>query len=1170
MKQHTTFSSTLTGTLLGLCMGFSSASYAFTPATSPLFLSNQADPNVFFEIDDSGSMDWEILAKPHISPGFGTTLSNGLMYEGGSHYEYYLYSNSDNAYTTTSDWISTDWRARCSCLNVLAYDPTVTYAPWEGYPDADISVAFQARSNPHLGESGYSVIRNLNSDVYYTNWVDTNSDGVVDTGEPKTTVNTSSLTTIEQQNYANWYQYHRRRSFVAKGAVTAVIKQNQGFRYGLSVLNNWGSLFINVPSAGTTNYTSHNNSLINSLNSLNWPTSGTPLRSALKRTGDYFDNTLSGKPDPIISECQKNFAVLFTDGYWNGGSPSVGNIDSDGHSDTLADVARRYYDTDLSPLADNVPPDTFDTNARQHMVTFTVAFGINGLLTDTDADGWPNPALTESANWGNPFNSNAEKVDDLWHAAYNGKGTFIAAQSPQDVANSINAALANIAGRTSSAASVALNAGSIGANSRLYQAKFDTDKWSGQILSFTVNPSGTVNTTPNWDAGCKITGGLCPTTGSTETSQHWDTGRNIITYKPSTGDGIPFRWPANPATPTATELDVAQTSALDIDFATALSDGNGMLRWQYLRGSRTGEGTTFRARDSVLGDVIHSAPLYIATPSFNFPDSLESAPYSAFRTAYQSRTPMIWFGSNDGMFHGVNADLSSTNQGKEIIAYVPSESYKHLNELPSTSYSHRYYVDGAPAVSDVFYSSSWKTVIVSGLAAGGQGLFALDVTNPSTFTEANANSMSLWEFTDQDDADLGYTYSKPSIVKLPNGTWAAIFGNGYGNQHNNGSGSDSTSGNAVIYIVDISNGSIIKKFDTGVGTAQDPQGLGRTNGMSSTSVIDVDDDKVADYIYAGDLFGNMWKIDLAYGQTSSARMNAANWAFDYSTSAPHTPIFVATDSLGVVQPITTAPEISKHPKGGFLINFGTGKYIETVDNTQIGQQTQTFYGVWDKNLSTLASYNRSHMLQQKFTVEQSEDFDVDQDTIRSSGEGTTEVRKSTKTPITWHIATGLPSAGNIATGVSTGIALGWFIDLYNTQSGNTNNYGERQVTNANIIDGVIVFNTLIPSPNPCDFGGDSWIVALKADSGERVDESVFDLDQNGVYDAADGFNDAGNTRVTATKSKVGILAQLTFAVSSTGDSYLSFGSGSTSGIMGLGFKPSDTLVMRQSWDQIQE
>ncbi|PCI20613.1 MAG: pilus assembly protein [Piscirickettsiaceae bacterium] len=1175
MKWNKKLLSGLSGSFLGLSMGFASMAHAavLSLETSPLFLSNQADPNVFFEIDDSGSMDWEILAKRHFSPGFGSIIDNGLMYEGGSYFELYLYNNSDHPYSYTgNDGVSTDWRARCSCLNVMAYDPSVSYSPWVGYPDAVITAA---RSDPHQGppvKAGYTVLRDLTSDTYFTAWVDTNSNALVDTTDARTTVAVSSLTALQQTNYANWYQYHRKRSFVAKSAVAAVIDANQGFRYGLSVINQWGTLYKNVPAAGVTNYVAHNADIVKSLNDLVWPTSGTPLRRALERTGDYFDNTLTGKPDPIISECQKNFSILFTDGYWNGGDPSVGNVDGDGQTNTLADVARAYYDTDLSPLADNVPPDTFDTNVRQHMVTFTVAFGINGLLTDTDADGWPNPPLTEAGNWGNAYNSNAERVDDLWHAAFNGKGTFIAAQSPTAVTNGINAALANISSRTSSAASVALNAGSIGANSRVYQAKFDTDKWSGQILSFTVSLSGSVSSTPNWDAGCKMTGGLCPTTGSTETGQDWNTGRNIITYKPSNGDGIPFRWPTTPATPTATELDVAQTSALDIDFAampTPAPDGNGMLRWQYLRGDRSAEGTTFRTRNSVLGDVIHSAPVYVGAPASNYPDSLESADYSTFRSIYQNRKPIVWFGANDGMFHGVDASLISANQGKEVIAYVPSQMYPHLNKLTSSSYVHRYFVDGVPTAGDVFFGSAWKTVIVSGLAAGGQGLFALDVTNPTTFTEANANNMSLWEFTDSDDRDMGFSYGQPSIVKLQNGVWAAIFGNGYGNTHDDdddgGTTNDSLTGNSVIYIVNIQTGAVIRKFDTGVGSSADPLGLSRPNGMSSPTVVDVDNDKKADYIFAGDLFGNVWKIDIS-GSTSGS------WKFDYSTSSPHTPLFVTNDGSGTAQPITTAPEVSKHSNGGFLVNVGTGKYIETGDNNQIGQQTQSFYGIWDKDLPTLTAFNRSHLLQQQVTEEESEDFDIDQDGSRSSGEGTADIRETTKYAISWHTSSGVPAGGSLATGTisTTTPALGWFIDLYNTESGNTNNYGERQVTDSTLIDGIIFFNTLIPSANPCDFGGDSWIMALKVESGERVDESVFDLDNNGVFDAGDGFDNTSNTRVSGVKSFVGILPRLTFAKGYGGDSFFAFGSGSSGGFMTQQIKRSGASFGRQSWDQILE
>jgi len=1152
MNRYQQIKSLTAGTLLGMSLAISGLSHAgsLALATVPLFLSNQADPNVFFEIDDSGSMDWEILAKPHPSTAAwwlgSSLLDNGLMYEGGSYYEIYLYDNPDNAYSAHGgDSISTDWRARCACMNVLAYDPAVTYDPWVGMANATFPNVI---NDPQPGTDGYSDTRNLTGDFYWT-WSDSNSDGIVDPGEQGTQIFLASESASQQTNYANWYTYYRRRSFVAKAAVADVIDTNPGFRYGLSLINLWSGssgIFTEVPASGVSNYIAHNNSLIDDLRDFDWPPYGTPLRQALKRTGDYFDNTLSGKTDPIISECQKNFTILITDGYWNGWSPGVGDTDGDSHSNTLADVAMEYYDTDLSPLDDNVPPDTFDTNARQHMVTFTVAFGINGDLADSDSDGWPNPVLTESGDWGNPFSSNSEKVDDLWHAAFNSKGTFIAAQTPQAVADGINDALVNITGRTSSAASVSLNGGSIGTNSRLYQVKFGTDTWTGQLLSYSIGSDATISATPTWDAGCKLTGGTCPTTGSTETGQNWDTGREIITYKPSNGNGIPFRWPANPASPTATELDTDQTTPLGIDLATGLADGQGMQRWQFLRGDTSIAG--FRTRGSLLGDVIHSAPVYIGAPASNFPDTIggvnfESALYSTFFNANKNRTPLVWFGANDGMFHGISATL-----GTETIAYIPSTIYENLNELASPNYVHRYYVDAAPTAGDAFFGGSWKTVIVSGLAGGGQGVFALDVTSPANLDEAHADAISLWEFSDSDDRDMGFSYGQPAIVKLNNGQWAAIFGNGYGNTHdddNDGSTTnDSLTGNSVIYIVNIQTGAIIKKFDTGVGSSADPLSASRPNGMATPRVIDVDNDRKADYIIAGDLFGNLWKIDITDASTS-------NWGFYDSATSPHTPLFTTDNGSGVAQPITTAPEVSPHVNGGFMINFGTGKYIETGDNSVVAQQTQTFYGIWDRNLATLTAVSRSQLLQQTITQEISEGFDTDGD---GTDDLTKEVRETSDNVINW-----APSTGSVGSG-----HLGWYLDIINPNT--SANEGERQVTDSVLLNGIIIFTTLIPSTNPCDFGGNSWIMALDSQDGRRLNVSAFDFNQDGAYDALDYISASADT-ASGTKSIVGILPKITF--SKYDGTYAGFGSGSTGGMQRIDAYRSPTLYGRQTWRQIQ-
>ena len=164
-------------------------------------------------------------------------------------------------------------------------------------------------------------------------------------------------------------------------------------------------------------------------------------------------------------------------------------------------------------------------------------------------------------------------------------------------------------------------------------------------------------------------------------------------------------------------------------------------------------------------------------------------------------------------------------------------------------------------MGDVFYNNVWHTVLVGGLNKGGQGIYALDITDPAGFTEAGATNIVLWEFPDANDADLGYTFSQPSIVRLQNGQWAAVFGNGYNNTESDGHAS--TTGYAALYIVDIQTGSLIRKITTQAGAVATP------NGLATPAVVDLDGDSIAEYVFAGDLLGNMWKFDISDTGTSS-------------------------------------------------------------------------------------------------------------------------------------------------------------------------------------------------------------------------------------------------------------------------------------------------------------
>ncbi len=1235
LKQHFRIMTAWLASSWLLAFATSSQAAEMALADQPLFLGTQIDPNVFFMMDDSGSMDWEILTKeyfyytdywaPDSTPVGAQTAGSFVGFSSSgecSGRETYLYiydsdaaSNADNVYDSCSyptledhpEAYTRDWRAYSSDVNVMMYNPSITYSPWIGFNDANFNAA---RSNPQSGTTGYSLTRDLDGFVYEV-WeddhganlngsseIDSGPNDVTDTpndivdlwdSHTQYTVNNSDVDVVQHDvpdaatiiglgtncdltaaqasppygtcygtttssstisgagtdpwgrtaaqirtNVANWYEFHRRRSFVSKGAVDLVVNANPNFRFGYSQINEYSTVWVDVPDAVLDDYDAHNAALLQEMYDFEWQSNGTPLRRGLERVGRYYDDDLTGFDDPIISACQQNYSILFTDGEWNGSAPSlsaIGDEDGDGQSDTLADVAKYFYDKDLSPLDDDVPSTPIDPNNAQHMVSFTVAFGLSGNLVDTDDDGYPNPELEEDGAWSSgSVNTRAEKIDDLWHAAFNSKAYYVAAQSPEEVASAIAEALLEIADRVGSAASVATNTGSLNAGSKLFQARFDSSDWSGQLLAFNINLDGTIDPTEVWEAGDELD------------TQNYDTGREIITWNPDVdnppggaveGAGIPFRWPADYTSPNIlTELSSDQIDYIltngpwdpaTVD-PTEIADnqlyGQVLLNWY--RGDDTNElsGQNFRLRNGVLGDIVNSDPRFVDVPNFRYPDALESASYNAFISAHSARQGVVYVGANDGMVHGFNDDT-----GAEMLAYMPNAVYQNLPELADVDYEHRYFVDAGPNVIDVFYNSAWHTVLAGGLAGGGQAVYALDVTDPSTFDESNADSIILWEFDDSDDADLGYTFGKVQMAKMNDGTWAAVFGNGYNNTEADGTAS--TTGHAVLYIVDVETGDIIKKIDTEAGASGTP------NGLATPLLIDEDGDFTADYIYAGDLLGNLWKFDVSDS-------NTANWDVAWDSGSPE-PLFTTKAN----QPITTQPQATFHPDNlqGFMIYFGTGQYLEETDNIATGQTTQAFYGIWDKNTTAIPDIDPdTDLLLQYITNQYDQSFDTDGDSIPDE---TFTLRDVSDNEISWTNH------------------LGFRLDLYPTfidSSANTDNFGERQVSNAIVRNGRIIFTTLVPSEVECAFGGTSFVMELDFRDGSALEFPAFDLNGDGEYDADD-------TLASGRASDVGIMP--TVSILADGAQDTAFGSGASGDIDVIEISVGDQSYGRQSWRQLE-
>lgn len=749
--------------------------------------------------------------------------------------------------------------------------------------------------------------------------------------------------------------------------------------------------------------------------------------------------------------------------------------------------------------------------------------GVRTHTAGTSATSSLNSPLYYAAKWGGYKDKNNDGVPQTDEWDNDGDGvpdTYFPVTDAGTLGEQLTKAFNEIVDRNASASAASVNSGSISTLSRVYQAKFNSSNWTGELISYSVNTTtGALNTTPEWVAGPSkppIHNVPLPAASA----------RKIITLN-SNGAKVPFLW-ANIDATRKQQLDDATVAPFDATLQ--------QKRLDFLRGDGSNEGTDeeqFRVRPSKLGDIVSSSPVFVGAPAFSIRDSLETVPYRQFRLNNAGRKPVLYVGANDGMLHAFDAA-----DGKELLAFIPGAVFANLKQLSKQTYTHQFYVDGPPNMGDVYFNNSWHTVITGGLNKGGKGVYALDVTDPTTFAESAASSIILWEFTDTKaapygDADLGYTYSQPAIVRLRNGRWAAVFGNGYNN---------TGTGFAVLYIVDMENGQLISKLSTGRGSAGTP------NGLSTPAMVDLNLDGIADYAFAGDLQGNLWKFDIRDS-------NPNNWKVAYSA----TPIYSAVDSRGNPQPIVSRPEVGRGPNGaGMIVLFGTGKFIEATDKTvtsspNTAQRVQTFYGIIDANSGGSSDIVPSRVpaltppaLQQQTIIYEGPPF---------AGSPLT-VRVPSNTPL--------------------GTARGWYMDLVQPTwtATNTAGYqGERVVSNPILRNNRVIFSTLIPDTDPCEPGGSSWLMELDAMSGGRLKVSPFDLTDDRAFTDADLVSvtlpDGTTIKVPAggIKSTVGITPEPGILASPAAE--YKYSPGTTGNVQVTVENPGANTYGRQSWRQIR-
>jgi len=549
-----------------------------------------------------------------------------------------------------------------------------------------------------------------------------------------------------------------------------------------------------------------------------------------------------------------------------------------------------------------------------------------------------------------------------------------------------------------------------------YSARYDASNWTGEITAseLTLSSSLALVLTQKWKASDKLAAQFAGT--------GWNTDRRVVSWNGSSG--VPFR-----STGSST-LAPGQLSALDTSYG-ANNDSTEYLN--YLRGDRTNEqGSTasgakgYRARSVLLGDISGSKTTAVKGPGFPYSDAANPG-YAAFKTTYASRTPMVYVGANDGMLHAFYGSISSTDGGKELFAYVPSALFNGptaagtdgLAALGNPGFTHHYYVDGTARAFDVNLSKTagatattpdWRTLLIGGLGKGGKSFYAIDVTNPGNMTtESGVAQKVMWEFPNANTpstvtAKLGFSYGAPIVTKTTKYGWVVIFTSGYNN----------TDGGGYFFIVNPRNGALLETVSTGSGSATVQTGLAH-----AVAYVQDYSDNLAESLYAGDLLGNVWRVDL---RGTSGSYAAATKIATLGTS-------------NLPQPVTTAPSVGIHPKSGVrYVMIGTGRLL--ADSDIATTETQSFYSIAD---GTTTRFNAAADLPSTVSF---------------------PITKSNLVPLT-----------NTLAGITVDASrpMGWYFDFSTAANG----IASRMVVNSNTFNGVVAFASTLPSGDACSPSGTS-------------------------------------------------------------------------------------------------
>ncbi|MHC8368624.1 pilus assembly protein [Pseudomonas sp. ZT5P21] len=968
--------------LSGVVLGLylSAPAYAFTPSDSPLLSAAAVPPNVMLLIDDSGSMNNIIWA-----PDFDPTVSRAQI------------ANCDSN-PSCSDGQNLNMNDTNITLSSLNRGGCSTNGNWYGfYRGSGVSSICLKLPDPVGNEKTRYTADYLSYLVSLANGASRDF-----------TTGTGAIPNDYRMN-------------VAKDVSTNLVTGNRALRIGLATFNpptggnsGPGGFIVRAvsdlsaggsitPGQAQTNF----DNLISSIDGLS-AIANTPLAETyyeitryMRGMAPYYNSTPTTYTSPIQYRCQKNYGVVITDGLptfdrtfptndplgssrlpnWDGNSANDGdNLSGDREGDTL------YLD-DIAKFAFDIDMRSTGTDASGKSWN-AVDFPKQNMNTYTVGFAVANQMLSDAANYG--------------------LGKYYQATDSSGLNSALASALSDITSKAGSGGSGTTSSSIIGAGSAYYQTSFDPKDWRGTIKSYGFTATGAVNTASVlWTTDKAIVPGA-----TAPIYQSWNNVSNA------------------PVTLAYTNFAPAQQTVVSQGLPTGIS-GSDLVEW-----SKGTNKVGLKVRSVLLGDIINS-PLVLASPTDKTASDLVSdTSYSTYlATKATNMSASLVVNANDGFVSVINS-----GNGARRYAYMPSSVLPSLRFIADTAYingvSHRFLVDGQVGVFDAQLNSAWKTLAIGGTGAGGKTFYALQLFDAS----AGNVTKALWEFSAPATAntanvfnDLGYAYARPEVARLADGRWAAFISNGYG----------SNSGVAALYVVDLRDGSLIKKIVI--------DSTENTNGLSSVK-LEVNSQNVVQAAYGGDLKGRLWKFDLSGATTDT-------WGVAFSGK----PLF--TTAGGATQPITAQPLLADNSLGGKVVFFGTGKFNETVDKTN--KDLQAFYAVWDADGGSGQITTSSLQIQSVTGVFSG-----------SSGQFITTSQNEVTYPA----------------------EKGWYLPLvYNSVL-----TGERVINQAALVLGRIVFTTAnVDTTDPCASFGTGKLVELDAFSGKMLNYAVLDTNGDGVVDSAD-------------------------------------------------------------------